>query len=596
MPLFHNATRCVIPGCSEKAENCVLGAEASSPLVSEKPMPEHTHQYTALADSDRVPRRGARVVEVAPADRTKTVTVYVRRDPSAEPLPDPDQLAMTPPKQRPRPSSLRAGADDQDLQKVRAFYEQEHGLNVEDVNRAAGSILFSGAVENLSHAFRVALHRYAYTDRYGHRRTYEGREGAIFIPKQLEGIITAVVGLDDRPLGLNLLNRRSGQTLELTGSTAPAIPRGVFLPTKLGDLYGFPAGTDGEGQCIAVLAFNGATPPGIASGGYQRDALQTYFQDVLHQPLPEITDVVVHGPGNDPGRDDEAAARQGDTTGEIMLDLQIVGALAPKARIVVYFSVFSEQGWVDVINRIVTDTENQPSVISCSYGNPEDALGSAWTRMTTKQVDKALALAARGNISICCASGDDGSRDQASDLRAHADFPASSPYVLGVGGTRLVSSNGSIAAETVWNDGPGDATGGGISSLFPLPAWQDNAHVPPSANLPHLPGRGVPDVAADADPQSGVLVISVDGRHLQPVGGTSAAAPQWAALLARVNQKLGARVGFLNPLLYTRMTSGVLHDITVGSNGAYTARPGWDPCTGWGSPDGQKLLDVLESL
>jgi kumamolisin len=344
---------------------------------------------------------------------------------------------------------------------------------------------------------------------------------------------------------------------------------------------------------VAILAFNDPA----SKGGYRLPALQTYFTQVLGQRAPEITDVVVLGPGNDPGDDGQEGASRGDSSGEIMLDIQVVGGLAPGAKIVMYFTEFTEQGWTDAINAIVTDSSNSPTVVSCSYGNPEDATGTAWTRMAIKRVDAAFAAAAARGITICCASGDDGSRDQAPDARAHADFPASSPHVLAVGGTRLEADGTGITSETVWNDGPGSATGGGVSKLFPLPAWQAGAGVPVSANPPHRRGRGVPDVSADADPQTGVVIITLDGRHLTVIGGTSAAAPQWAALLARINQSLGATVGFLNPLLYTRLNPAtVLRDITAGNNGAYPAGPGWDANTGWGSPGGSTLLHAINTL
>jgi kumamolisin len=178
------------------------------------------------------------------------------------------------------------------------------------------------------------------------------------------------------------------------------------------------------------------------------------------------------------------------------------------------------------------------------------------------------------------------------------DFPASSPFVLGVGGTKLVAAGGAppaIAAETVWNELMQDegAGGGGISAVFTKPAYQINSKIPPSANPPHRIGRGVPDVAAVADPETGVVVMRVDGRQLEPIGGTSASTPLWAALIARLNQGLGANCGFLNPLLYNKCATGVLRDITSGNNGTYSATPGWDACTGLGSPDGQRLLHAL---
>ncbi|MFE0462218.1 protease pro-enzyme activation domain-containing protein [Kitasatospora sp. NPDC058965] len=553
--------------------------------------------YLALPDSDRTPRRGATVAGPVNPAETLSVTVYLRPDPSAPAAPSATDLAMVPPTRRAVPDDAAFAAAHRaaqsDIEAVERF-AAEHRLMVSAVNPVARSVRLSGSAADLSEAFQVTLARYRYQDRDQRWRSYRGREGAVHVPAELAGTVTAVLGLDNRPLGANLLSRQAAR-VSLDSLAAAALPAGTFLPNALAQPYQYPAGFDGTGETVAVLAFNGQTQPGTPSGGYRLAALQTYFTQVLHSPVPQITDVVVLGPGNDPGRDDRQAD-PADSTGEIMLDLQVVGALAPGARIVVYFTEFTEQGWVDAFNAIVTDTANRPTIVSCSYGNPEDDPGSAWTRMAISTVDQAFAQAALRNISICCASGDDGSRDQAGDTRAHADFPASSPHVLAVGGTRLVVGGTTVTSETVWDDGPGSATGGGISRWFPVPPWQSGANVPPSANPPHRRGRGVPDVSALADPATGVLIISVDGQHLVQIGGTSAAAPQWSALLARVNQALGAPVGFLNPLLYTRLADGVLRDITQGSNGAYAAGPHWDACTGFGSPGGQALLDGLKAL
>jgi kumamolisin len=277
------------------------------------------------------------------------------------------------------------------------------------------------------------------------------------------------------------------------------------------------------------------------------------------------------------------------------LDLCVVGSLAPKAKIAVYFTEFTEQGWVDAISAAVTDTANDPSVISISYGNPEDdARRGLWTAMAVTQVNRAFQLAAAAERTICCAAGDDGSADERGTNAVHADFPASSPWVLGCGGTRLESANNAITREVVWNDladGNG-ATGGGVSKIFPVPVWQQGANVPPARGTQHT-GRGVPDVAACADPETPFVVVSPNGR-LGGVGGTSAAAPLWSALIARLNQALGVRVGYLNPLLYSKLSSGVLRDITEGNNGAYNAGPGWDPCTGLGVPGATTLLNGLQ--
>jgi kumamolisin len=303
---------------------------------------------------------------------------------------------------------------------------------------------------------------------------------------------------------------------------------------------------------VAILAFNGAIADTCvtALGGYREAGLRRYFTESTRTPVPNFKNVVVHGPGNIPGDESDPT----DATGEVLLDIETVGAAAPGASLVIYFTEFTEQGWVDALHAIVHDTTNNPSVISISYGNSEttsnstdiDVRGSLWTAQAIEQANTAFEDAANKNITICCASGDGGSRDQVQDQLAHVDFPASSPFVLACGGTRLVISGHQLVSETVWNNGPGSAGGGGISDLFALPFFQQGRGVPASANPGHRIGRGVPDVAADADPATGILVSDVDGNvdPRSPTGGTSAAAPLWAALVARLNQGIGARLGF----------------------------------------------------
>ena len=249
---------------------------------------------------------------------------------------------------------------------------------------------------------------------------------------------------------------------------------------------------------------------------------------------------------------------------------------------------------MDAISTAVNDAQNKPSVLSISWGSAE----SAWTMQAIDALNQALQDAASVGVTVCCASGDSGSSDGVSDGKAHVDFPASSPYVLGCGGTRIVSNSGGTPSEVVWNDTAqgGGATGGGISDVFALPSWQDGAKVPPSANPGGKIGRGVPDVSGDADPSTGYSV-RVDGKN-EVFGGTSAVAPLWSGLVALLNQKLGQAIGFLNPLAYEKLfsassTTDDFHDITSGNNGAYSAGVGWDPCTGLGSPDGQKILNSL---
>jgi kumamolisin len=254
-----------------------------------------------------------------------------------------------------------------------------------------------------------------------------------------------------------------------------------------------------------------------------------------------------------------------------------------------YFTPNTDQGFLDALTTAVHDTKLQPAVVSISWGGPE----SSWTQQALNAFNSACEDASTIGVTILAASGDDGSSDGVSSGTPTVDFPASSPFVLACGGTKLTLSGTTISSEQAWNELSSNegATGGGVSEFFALPTYQQSAGVPKAPN--GFVGRGVPDVAGDADPESGYNVL-VDGQQTV-IGGTSAVAPLWAGLLARINQSLGKNVGYLNPLLYTSNVESTLHDITSGSNGAYSAGPRWDACTGLGTPDGAALLAALGS-
>jgi kumamolisin len=486
------------------------------------------------------------------------------------------------------------GADPADLEKI-AAWAKANKLDVLETSVPMRRVQAQGAIQDVERAFSLELNEYQHPQ----HGQYRGREGEVHVPSELAGIVEGVFGLDTRRVGHPRLRRGTPRTVSLDSlKTTPVNPfPGAFFPPQVAQLYSYPANLDGSKQNVAIFAFNGA-PNADPRGGYSLPALKAYFEQVLGGKTPSIKDVVVQGPGNDPGPDSPASDQDGDSTGEVMLDMCVVGSVAPGASIFMYFTEFTSQGWVDAVHKAMTD-DNAISVISISYGNPEDDPSGAWSKMGVRVVNQAFQAAAAKGITICCASGDDGSSDQVS-TGVHVDFPASSPFVLGVGGTKLVAAGGApptIAKETVWNEQMHDegAGGGGVSSVFTKPSYQSGVNVPPSANPPHKIGRGVPDVAAVADPETGVAVMHIDGQQLESIGGTSAAAPLWSALVARLNQGLGANCGFLNPVLYTKCANGVLRDITAGNNGAYSAGPGWDACTGLGSPDGQRLLHALSS-
>jgi len=274
----------------------------------------------------------------------------------------------------------------------------------------------------------------------------------------------------------------------------------------------------------------------------------------------------------------------------VMLDIEVTGSIAPGAKIVVYFAENTDAGFLNAITTAIHDSSNNPSVLSISWGGPE----SSWTQQAMTSMDEAFQSAGTMGVTVCVAAGDGGSTDGVDDGLNHVDFPASSSNVLACGGTRLVAAGSSITSETVWNELASDegATGGGISDVFPLPTWQSGAGVPVSANPSKNAGRGVPDVAGNADPTTGYVTL-VDGQS-GVIGGTSAVAPLWAGLLALVNQSVGKPVGFVNPLLYQKAVApGDCRDITSGNNGAYSAAIGWDACTGLGSPIGTEVATVL---
>jgi len=464
----------------------------------------------------------------------------------------------------------RHGADPSDVAKVEAF-AREHGLAVVGASAARRSVFLSGTAAQFEAAFGTRIEHYE-----SRGCTYRGRSGPITVPEEIAGIVEGVFGIDDRPAAVPHFQRR----LEPVGAVRAAQRNGSFTPPQLAKLYGFPPDADGAGECIGIIELG---------GGYRAADIRAYFESI-GRPVPRVTTVRVDNATNHPTN-----AQSAD--GEVMLDIEVAAGVAPAAHIAVYFAPNTDKGFLDAITYAIHDAENKPSVISISWGSAE----KDWTRQAMSSFDEAFQTATALGVTICCAAGDAGSGDENPDSgvrpdgHAHADFPGSSPYVLCCGGTRLTVNGAKIASETVWNEDPQrSATGGGVSDVFPLPSYQRSAGVPASANAGKRRGRGVPDVAGVADPQTGFRV-RVDGEE-GVIGGTSAVAPLWAGLIALCSQKIGAPVGFLHPIIYgSHGGKSVFRDITDGNNGAYRAKPGWDACTGWGSPDGAKLLKLLQT-
>ncbi len=524
-------------------------------------MPTTTNRHT-IPGSERTIMPGAKAVGDVTPDERFEVTVRLRSKAPLRSLANGDVYDDKQPAQRQYLSrdeyAAGHGADPQDIAKIAEFATAHH-LAVVESNAARRSVVLCGTATTLSAAFGVTLQQFEHEG-----GTYRGRTGSISVPANLAEVVEGVFGLDDRPQASPHFQR-----LHPEGEIVSRAASASFTPPQLASLYKFPAGLDGSGQCIGIVELG---------GGFKPTDIKTYFTG-LGLPVPAVKAIRVDGGSNHPTNANSA-------DGEVMLDIEVAAAVAPKAVIAVYFAPNTSQGFLDAITTAVHDSVNKPSVISISWGSAE----SNWTAQGMTQFDQALQAAAAMGVTVCCASGDNGSSDGVADGKAHVDFPASSPFALGCGGTKLTASGQTISAEVVWNANPtSSATGGGVSGFFPLPAYQSTAGVPPAANAG---GRGVPDVAGDADPASGYQV-RVDGQNLV-IGGTSAVAPLWAGLIALMNQKLGHPVGFLNPLLYGSLAGrGLFNDIVAGNNGSYSAKPGWDACTGWGSPIGSKLLQAL---
>jgi len=539
-------------------------------------------KLVVLAKSHRKPAPGARLIGDVDPKETLEITVRVRSRSSEDKAALLVDMQNQPPAKRQyltrEQLASRFGADPADLDKV-AAYARENDLTVTSTSVPRRTVMLKGTVANLAKAFPTELKQYD-----SDHGKYRGRTGPLQIPDHLSGIIEAIFGFDNR-------RQARAHAVLRVGKIKPfraGVQDPTFTPPQIASLYDFP-NADGNGQCIGIIEFG---------GGYDTTDLRTYFTNLGTNP-PQITTVSVDGVANNPNSPNPD---DNDADGEVMLDVEVAGSVASKAKIVVYFAPFTEQGWVDVLTTAVQDSTNKPSVLSISWGWPES--NDLWTQQAMDAVSQTLQEAGLAGVTVCCASGDDGSADELTDGHAHIDFPAASPFILSCGGTTLTASNDktSIVREVTWNKGPrnqgGGATGGGVSEVTPVPSWQASAGVPASVNT-GFRGRGVPDVAGNADADTGykIRVHGQDGA----AGGTSAVAPLYAALIALLNQELGSPVGFANPLLYANPAATSFNDITDGTNdttgkiGGYPAGAGWDACTGLGSPDGAKMFNALQS-
>ena len=549
-------------------------------------------RYVPLRGSGSVALPGAKFIGPADPQEIIAVTLVVRPRKKVPELHKDETLAALLPRERHYLSreefTVDHGAHPDELVQVEQF-ARKHGFEIVETSPARHSVVLQGRCGAFSKAFHVKVLQYEHA-----RGRHRGLKGPIHLPKELAPSVQSVLGLHNRPCAL----RHS-----MAIGTKKAL-RAPFSPSDVAELYRFPRNADGTGQCVGVIELG---------GGYHKRDLASFFSS-LNLAVPRITDVAVRGvkntpadysllqsfmtalnAGKDPTEGANAESRRllelAQSTAETTMDIELVGAFAPGAHIVVYFAPNNEQGIYEALTTALADTKHRPSILSLSWGEPEPTVSPKYAAL----IDGVLRSLANVGVTVCVSSGDAGAHNGMPG-KPSVNFPASSPYALSCGGTTLKVSGSEIETEVVWNSAFGHmrgATGGGVSRLFPCPYWQQTLDVPPPTSKQG--GRGVPDVAAVADPHSGcrIVVGGVDSVS----AGTSAAAPLWAALVARLNHALGAQSGFLNSLLYRLAAhsreDGILRPIIHGENGVYHAGPGWNACTGLGSPLGDRILKAL---
>jgi len=472
-----------------------------------------------------------------------------------------------------RELAVAYGADPSAIKKVEDF-AVTRGLSIVESSLEKRTVQVSGTVSQMELAFGVALGTYL-----DGTSTYRGYASSIHLPDDLVPLVVTVMGLE---------NRQSAKPAIVVSAITPSFT-GSCTALDIATAYRFPMANKGANQCVGIIELK---------GGYRPADLDIAFSTLGIQK-PNFVDVPANHPthfGMDPNADLEVA-----------LDMQVVGAIAPLAKIVLFFSTSgaSSQGFHDTLASATTDASD-PSVLSISWGIAESLISTA----DLAALRLAYQAAQQRGITVLAASGDQGSitgsawppgfeigedgKPRRAPLNNQVSHPACDPSVLSCGGTTLTADGATVQDEKVWNNARG-ASGGGTSQIYPVPAWQDGADVGGAVASPNaddgdpVVGRGVPDIAGHADGATGYRVTFNGTTHI--VGGTSCVAPLFSGLVALINSVGGRKIGFINDVLYANPQ--IFRDVTAGSNAGYRARPGWDACTGLGSPDGMKLARLF---
>jgi kumamolisin len=541
-----------------------------------------SHQRTELRGHSHMPLADEKQLGKTDPNSELQVTLVLRR---RRELPEfPSALGKLP-QQRQHLSrealTLEHGSMPDDIALVERF-AREHQLELREIANHLRTVVLTGSAAAMQRAFGVSL-----VEMEHQRGRYRATTGTVSVPRELDGIVLSVLGLNTRPCA------KRGR-VHHQNTTKP-----FWTILEMARAYVFPANLGAANQSIGLIELG---------GGYDEEDLQKFFAG-LGIPTPAVRCVSVDGAQNAPAPAEQIrqflevvegkrklsevpadvlAAAQ--CTVEVTMDIELAAALAPGAEIVVYMAPNTEQGIYNAVSKAISGDAVPPCALSISWGEPETGVSEAYLA----SVDEVLRDAAMLGVTVCASSGDEGAMNGSTDGKPVVNFPASSPHVLGCGGSTVETQHGDNLQESAWNctlHGMHGATGGGVSRIFETPVWQREHGVPLSPVGSR--GRGVPDVAGPADPHRGCAIIV--GGECCSSAGTSAVAPLWAALVACINATQGARCGYITPLLYdlSNKDAKPLRDITQGDNGFYKAGPGWNACTGLGSPIVEKVIEAL---
>ncbi len=428
-------------------------------------------------------------------------------------------------------------------------------------------VAFSARIQDIENALNINILEYKFDE-----FIYYFHHGVMEIPKEIEHLVEAITGINKAPL-------KERRVFPKQFDLKHAMLEGTAVFAKdFERLYNFPKGLDGSGQCLGIISLG---------GGYDEKIIKKYFKK-QGLPMPDISWVGVNGGKNNPGKNLEYDY-------EVYMDIEIAASLAPGAKIVVYFAKNETVNILKAFKQAIHDNKNKPSVISMSWGTLEEN----FSRHEAMALNNVLKEAAELNITLICSSGDLGSSGKLDQKGENVQLPASSPYVLAVGGTQCHIEEDTILHEEVWKQDQELAgnlvhfsSGGGFSEIFRMPDYQRSV-------LPQVftskKKRGIPDVSANASTEPGIILNVGNSSEISL--GTSASTPLWAALILRINQKLSElnlpSVGFLHPIIYQDEFRPLFNQVLGGNNGAYQAIGGWDPCTGLGTPDGEVFLQEI---